>query len=211
MTKPPEEGEIWEWRAFGRVSDSLAAKVRAYPIRMGLSDFRGEDIYLVAPNSDQNVKLRLYTSGWLLKLKRLVETRRGPFELYKESAEFTHRFPVSRNALEDAARLLEVEPPEAVLSIASFDEENFVRALAESSPAVVETRVSKRRSQYQFDNGWLELADVTFLTYKVQSISIHSPDLEVVEEMVKRLQPGGELEPMNYIEACRRWGATASY
>jgi hypothetical protein len=206
MTKPPEEGEIWEWRAFGRVSDSLAATVRAYPIRLGLSDIRGEDIYLVAPHSDQNVKLRLYPSGWILKLKLLLETKPGPFELYKESAEFTHRFPVSLNALEDAARLLEVGPPKAVLSIASLNEEAFVRALAESSPSVVETRVSKRRSQYQFENGWLELADVTFPTHTVQSISIHSPDIDVVREMMTRLRPGDEMEPMNYIDACRLWG-----
>ena len=206
MTKPPEEGEIWEWRAFGPISERLAAEVRAYPIRLGLSDFRGDDIYLVAPRSDQNVKLRRYTSGWVLKLKLLFETRPGSFELYNESAEFTYRFPVSLDTLEEAARLLEVKLPDALLSTATFIEEDFVKALAKSSPAAAETRVSKRRSQYQFENGWLELADVNFATQRVQSISIHSPDLEVVIEMVDRLHPGDEMEPMNYIEACRRWG-----
>jgi len=206
MTKPPEEGEIWEWRAFGPISERLAAEVRAYPIRMGLSDFRGDDIYLVPPRSDQNVKLRRYTSGWVLKLKLLFETRPGSFELYNESAEFTYQFPVSLGTLKEAARLLEVKLPDADLSTATFIEEDFVKALAESSPTVAETRVSKTRSQYQFENGWLELADVTFAKHDVQSISIHSPDIEVVKEMVNRLQPGDELEPMNYIEACRRWG-----
>lgn len=206
MTKPAEEGEIWEWRAFGHISERLAAEVRAYPIRLGLSDFRGDDIYLVAPRSDQNVKLRRYTSGWVLKLKLLFETRPGSFELYNESAEFTYQFPVSLDTLKEAARLLEVKLPDAVLSTATFIEEDFVKAFAESSPTVAETRVSKRRSQYQFENGWLELADVTFAKHNVQSISIHSPDIEVVKKMVKRLQPGDELEPMNYLEACRRWG-----
>ncbi|MEK6322057.1 MAG: hypothetical protein AABN33_10270 [Acidobacteriota bacterium] len=206
MTKQPEEGEIWEWRAFGPISQSLAAEVRAYPVRLGVSDLRGEDIYLVSPHSDQNVKLRRYASGWVLKLKQLFETTPRPFELYNESAEFTYRFPVSRDTLEEAARLLRVKLPGPVLSTASFIEEDFVKALAESSPAVTETRVSKKRSQYQFENGWLELADVTFATSEVQSISIHSPDIHVVKEMVNRLQPGDELEPMNYIEACRRWG-----
>ncbi|MEK6284697.1 MAG: hypothetical protein AABO57_03050 [Acidobacteriota bacterium] len=206
MTKSPEEGKIWEWRAFGPISKSLAAKVRAYPIRLGLSDLRGEDIYLVAPHSDQNVKLRRYVSGWVLKLKLLFETRPGLFELYNESAEFTYPFPVSLDRLKDAARLLSVELPESVLSTASFSEEDFVKALAASSPAVAETRVTKRRSQYQFENGWLELAKVTFATHKVETISVHSRDIEVVSEMVNRLQVAGELEPMNYIEACRRWG-----
>lgn len=206
MTKPPEEGEIWEWRAFGPISERLATEVRAYPIRLGVSDFRGDDIYLVAPRSDQNVKLRRYTSGWVLKLKLLFETRPGSYELYNESAEFTYGFPVSLATLEEAARLLEVELPGALLSTAAFIEEDFVKALAGSSPTVAETKVSKRRSQYQFENGWLELADVNFAKHNVQSISIHSPDIEVVKEMVNRLRPGDELEPMNYIEACRRWG-----
>jgi len=128
------------------------------------------------------------------------------FKLYNESAEFTYGFLVSLDTFEEAARLLEVKLPGALLSTASFIEEDFVKALAESSPTVAETKVSKRRSQYQFENGWLELADVNFAKHNVQSISIHSPDIEVVKEMVSRLQPGDKLEPMNYIEACRRWG-----
>src|SRR4030095_2731655 len=206
MTKAPEEGEIWEWRAFGPISAQLAAQVRTHPVRRGVSDFRGDDIYLVAPRSDQNVKLGRYTSGWLLKLKLLFETRPGSFELYNESAEFTYVFPVSLDTLEEAAQLLEVKLPDAVLSGVAFIEEDFVKALADSLPAVVETKVSKIRSQYQFENGWLELADVTFAKHSIQSISIHSPDLNVVKQMVDRLQPGDELEPMNYIGACRRWG-----
>lgn len=206
MTKPPEEGRIWEWRAFGRITETLATKVRAYPIRLGLSDLRGDDIYLVAPHSDQNVKLRRYTSGWVLKLKLLFETKTGPFELYNESAEFTHHFPVTLDRLKDAARLLGVTLPVAALSIGAFAETEFVKAMAESSPAIAESRVSKKRSQYQFENGWLELADVKFATRDVQSLSVHSSDIEVVREMLERLQLSDELEPMNYIEACRRWG-----
>ncbi len=206
MTKRPEEGRIWEWRAFGRISETLASKVRAYPIRLGLSDLRGDDIYLVAPHSDQNVKLRLYASGWVLKLKLLFETHLKPFELYNESAEYTYHFPVALNTLRDAARLLGTALPLAALSIGTFAEAEFVKTLAESSPPVVESRVSKRRAQYQFEDGWVELADVKFATRATQSISLHSPEIEIVREMLTRLQLGDELEPMNYIEACRRWG-----
>jgi hypothetical protein len=88
----------------------------------------------------------------------------------------------------------------------SFTDDEFVRALVASSPAVSETRVLKQRSQYQFNGGWLELADVSVGSHRVQSISIHSPDIDVVKSMLKELQPGDELEPMNYIAACRRWG-----
>ena len=204
MTKPPEEGRIWEWRAFGQVSETLDAKVRAYPVRF--SDLRGDDIYLISPLSDQNVKLRSYARGWVLKLKLLFETKAAPFELYDESSEFTYQFPVALDRLKDAARLLGVTLPVGAHSFDRLNDEEFVKALVESSPAVSKTRVSKRRSQYQFEKGWLELADVKFPTRDIQSVSVHSSEIEVVKEMIERLQPGDELEPMNYIEACRRWG-----
>ena len=62
------------------------------------------------------------------------------------------------------------------------------------------------RDRYRFENGWLELAEVKFASRDTQSISIHSPDVEAVKAMLDQLQPGNELEAMNYIEACRRWG-----
>lgn len=205
MTKSPEEGRIWEWRAFGRIDDELANKVRAYPIRLGIKDVQWEDLYLVSPKNDQNIKLRRYAGSWVLKFKLLFETRPGSFELYVESAEFTYRFPAQLATLRDAARLLEVTLPEPTRS-ESFTDDEFIHALVESSPAVVETRVLKQRSQFQFNGGWLELADVTVGSHRVQSISIHSPEIDVVKSMLNELQPGDELEPMNYIAACRRWG-----
>jgi hypothetical protein len=206
MTKPPEEGKIWEWRAFGRIDDELARKVRAHPIRLGVKDLFGGDIYLVSPLSDQNVKLRKYSGGWLLKFKLLLETRPGGFELYKETAEFTYPFPISFDTLKEAARLLTIKLPDNVLTVEKFSEEEFVRTLAQSSPPALETRVSKRRSQYQFENGWVELTDVEFKTARVQSLSVNSREIETVKRMLSQLEPGDELEPMNYIEACRRWG-----
>lgn len=206
MTKPSEEGKIWEWRAFGRIDDELARKVRAYPIRFGIEDLRGEDVYLVSPLSNQNVKLRKYSGGGLLKFKLLLETRPEGFELYKETAEFTYPLPISFDTLKEAARLLAIKLPDNVLTVEKFSEEEFVQTLARSSPPALETRVSKRRSQYQFENGWVELADVEFKTTRVQSLSIHSPEIETVKRMLSQVEPGNELEPMNYIEACRRWG-----
>jgi hypothetical protein len=52
----------------------------------------------------------------------------------------------------------------------------------------------------------LELADVKFATRTIQSVSVNAFDIEIVKEMLARLKPGDDLEPMNYVEACRRWG-----
>jgi hypothetical protein len=206
MTKPEEEGKIWEWRAFGRIHDDLAARVRAYPIRFGITDIRGEDLYLVSPKNDQNVKLRRYAGGWVLKFKLLLETEPGGFELYQESAQFSYRLPVTLDEVKAAAELLAVELAEHDPTTERFGEQAFVNLLVTSAPPAQETRVSKRRSQYRCGAGWIELADVEFETCEVQSISLHSQHIDEVREMLKSLQPGEELETMSYIEACRRWG-----
>ena len=86
-----------------------------------------------------------------------------------------------------------------------FDFEKLINALAESSPSIVDTSVSKIRSQFAFENGWFELADVDFEQCSTQSVSVNSRDLEVVKEVTKQLETG-KLEVMNYVEACRRWG-----
>jgi hypothetical protein len=206
MTKAPEEGKIWEWRAFGRISKSLAARVLAYPIRMGLGDLRCQDVYLVSSTSDQNVKLRDQPSGCFLKFKLLLAKEENAIELYRESARFTHRFPVSVAHLKEAARLLGVTLPKDIKGPATFDEAALVQTLVGSSPPVKKIKVRKRRAQYQFAGGWLEMADVRFARNRVQSISIHSPDIEVVKAVLGRLKVGDEMEGMNYIEACRQWG-----
>lgn len=206
MTKASEEGKIWEWRAFGHINKELAARIFAYPIRMGLSDLRCEDIYLVSPSSDQNVKLREYPAGLFLKFKLLVATKPCAIELYRESARFTHKFPVRFEHLEEAARLLEVTLPETAEGFKTFDDDSLIQMLVTSAPPAIKIKVRKRRSQYQFAGGWLEMADVEFARSRVQSVSIHSTDVEVVEGMLKRLGITDEMEPMNYIEACRRWG-----
>ncbi|MCI0489621.1 MAG: hypothetical protein L0229_23785 [Blastocatellia bacterium] len=204
--KPPEEGEIWEWRAFGRIPHRLAALVRARPIRMGVSDHTGEDVYLISPASDHNVKLRRSEGRWILKFKLLLATAQRSIELYRESASLIYNFPTGRNIIEEAASLLCTELPASVAPAASFEAEEFVEAMAGCSPPVVKIEAVKVRSQFQFELGWVELAHVRFSRHLTQSLSIHSPHVEAVEEMLDTLRPGPELEAMNYVEACRRWG-----
>jgi len=207
MSKSPEEGKIWEWRAFGKLSEALITRVRSHPVRMGLVNIRGEDLYLISPVSDQNIKLRRSSNGWILKFKLLFETRTAPFELYSESAEMTYTLPVTIDKLKEAARLLATRLPPAIHdSDEQFDMDDFVSALKESSPSIIETTVSKVRSQFSFENGWLELADVEFERLTTQSVSVHSLELDVIKEMAKQIESGEHLEVMNYVEACRRWG-----
>jgi hypothetical protein len=205
MAKAPEEGEIWEWRAFGRVDEKLASQILAHPIRMGIHNHRGIDLYLISEASDQNVKLRKWGAEWLLKLKLLVDKAQRAIELYSESSTTVYGFPISADQLQFAARLLGVHPKTSP-DKNSFTDEEFINALVSSSPPATRVEVSKMRSQFDFDGGWVELAHVTFPAKTVQSLSIHSPDRATVERILDSFEPGAELEAMNYVEACRRWG-----
>jgi hypothetical protein len=116
-----------------------------------------------------------------------------------------YEFPVSIGQLEFAARLLGINL--RATGNNDFSAREFVDALKSASPPALEVKVSKKRSQYSFDRGWVEIAQVSFPATHVQSLSIHSNERDAVEEMLDLLEPGPELEVMNYVEACRRWGS----
>lgn len=204
MTKPPEEGQIWEWRAFGNISHQTAAQVESLAIRNGIRDLPLTDIYLIPPVSEQNVKLRLADRGWVLKFKLLLEKQQDGIELYHETARWTFAFPIGLTTMQQAARLLAVTLPEAVLRHERFTQKQMIAALRAATPAVVRVETKKVRSQYQFEGGWLEIADVDFGSRQIQSLSLHSPNIEVVKRMIKQLHPDNSLTVMNYVEACRR-------
>ena len=205
MTKAPEEGNIWEGRAFGQISDQLAARVTAHPIRLGVNNARGRDIYFISPTSDQNVKLRPSDWGPYLKFKRLLEKRFDAFELYSESAQQTFGFPIPRVILLEAALLLETSPPAWTGAQEIFTEAEVTNALAQSAPQIPRIEVSKVRSQFKAGDGWIEMADVECNGQRAQTLSLHAERIEVVKGLLRQLAPNSQLEPRNYVEQCRRW------
>ena len=204
MTKPPEEGQIWEWRGFGHIGRHITAQVETLPICNRVRDIAGTDIYLISPTSDQNIKLRLTDKGWVLKFKLLLAKRDDGIELYHETARWTYAFPLSAAVTKEAARLLDVTLPDAALAADAFTEAESVAALRAATPAVISVETRKVRSQYQLDGGWLEIANVDFGSRQTQSLSLHSPDVAVVERMIEQFHPDNSLTVINYVEACRR-------
>jgi hypothetical protein len=204
--KPPEEGIIWEWRAFGRLDPKLESKIRALPIRNGLVDHADEDVYLVSPASDQNVKLRKLGESWVLKFKELIEKGADCIELYREGQDTVFGFPVTRGAIETAAALLNTKLPGQLSSTDRFSREELVNVLAVSSPEIRSLDVPKVRSQFLIDGGWVELAEAIFPRGNIQTLSVHSFQRAIVEQNLEFLEPGGQLSVMNYIDACRKWG-----
>lgn len=209
MNKPAEEGKIWEWRAFGKISKKLLKKIEAYPMRRDpvgrpLANLIGQDLYFVSPVSEHNIKLRKSIgSAWILKFKLLLDSKSDAVELYHESNKKTFRFPVKPRIIKETAALLNVELPEGKL--AKMNALKFIKVFAQTSPSIVLILVGKVRSQYQMPEGWIEIADITFPKKRTQSISLHAFRRSDVEKMLDLLQPGGKLKVMNYLEACRKW------
>ncbi|MFL6274625.1 MAG: hypothetical protein ACJ74G_05375 [Blastocatellia bacterium] len=205
MGKPPEEGQIWEWRGFGQISRETSAIVETLPIRNGIRDLTGTDLYLISPTSEQNVKLRLTEKGWVLKFKLLLDKQPDGIELYHESARWTFAFPVTLTTIQLAARLLDVTVPDDALYGDSFDSDHALAFLGQATPALVQVGTKKVRSQYNLAGGWVEVANVVFGKRQVQSLSLHSVNVEAVERMIEQVHPDGGLTAMNYVEACRRY------
>jgi hypothetical protein len=211
MIKAPEEGEIWEWRAFGRLNAQLKEQIEARPMRLDpsgnpLANIIGQDLYLISPSSDHNIKLRKSFGGdWVLKFKLLLKTEARLIELYHESEKKSFRFPVSSRVVEETAQLLNVTLSESKRQDEKLTDAQFLNVFAQAMPALLQVSVGKIRSQYQFANGWVELADVRFPQAHLQSISLHAFALEGIEAMLNELQIDDQFEAMNYLEACRRW------
>jgi hypothetical protein len=206
MKKPPEEGKIWEWRAFGSLSRELLARVNSFPLRAGIVGRPEYDIYLISPTNDNNIKLRELDGRYVLKLKPLLEAGADAIELYQESLDMVYDFAVAKSVFDRVCSLLETAPAGDLSAIQSFGEEGFTRALSTCRPPIKRVEVSKTRSQFVVRNGWVELADMIFPRKTTQSISVHSFEKEVISRALEDLKVPNALKAMNYVQACRLWG-----
>jgi hypothetical protein len=193
-SKPAEEGWFWEWRTFGEPPDSVVRVVEAHEVR-GEAGVEGEDLYLVAAATDQNVKLRDET----LKLKPLLVRLDGGFELYEEARRLVFAFPLDAEAVRMAASLLGLVP-------AAEEAEDAAALVDALGREVRRVAVRKRRTQYAIGDGWAEIADLEFPAGRVRSLGIQSSSLGETRRIRALLDPKGALEPTNYVEACRIWG-----
>jgi hypothetical protein len=209
--KAPEEGYVWEWRAFGKLQKTLIEEIKAQPVRIDdngnpLRDILGQDLYLISSTSEHNIKLRkAIGSDWALKFKLLVASEARAIELYQESSKKFYRFPITQAVVEETAELLNVALPESFAAGDKITADDFVQILKDSTPAVAAILVGKSRSQYQFASGWVELAEITFPKHRTQSISLHAFERQGLETLLAQLPVDDDLEVMNYLEACRRW------
>jgi hypothetical protein len=194
--KASEEGWFWEWRTFGPRPEFAAEVLEGTAIR-GSANLICVDEYFISTNTDQNVKLR----GSQLKLKPLLARLPDGIELYEESARLLFEIPIDAEGITKAASLLGVDIPE----VDGGERDAIVPALA-SAPGVSFITVRKRRTQYALGDGWAELAELEFPSGPTWSLGVQSPSIQETRRLRDLLDPEGALEPMGYVEACRRWG-----
>src|SRR5262249_19595037 len=177
-----------EWRAFGRLNPELLAKVNTLPLRAGIVGRPEFDTYLISPSTDNNIKLRDLDGRSVLKLKPLLESRADAIELYHESIDMIYEFPVAKSVFDRVCLLLGTGPAGDFSSIQSFGAEGLIRTLSTCRPPVNTVQVSKTRSQFVVQSGWVELADMLFPRKRTQSISIHSYQSQVVKRTLEDLK-----------------------
>jgi hypothetical protein len=191
--KQGEEGWFWEWRAFGELPDAVVSAVESHELR-GEPCIEGEDLYLVSPWTEQNVKLR----GESLKLKPLLARLADGLELYEETERLVFAPPMHPDAIAKAASLLGVH-------VATGAQLGRDELLGLFGPDVLRVPVRKRRTQYTVGDGWVELADLEFGSVSGRSLGIQSSSLAETRRIRSLVDPARELTAMNYVEACRRW------
>ena len=182
----------------------MAEKIRTNPVRFGILDDLYEDSYLISPESNGNVKLRQSAGTWILKLKYLIEAQPGGIELYRENPALVCEFPVTPERIGEAARLLKVGLQDDFTGGRYlFTREQFLDILSVSNPPVKLVTLPKTRSQFKYDEGWIELASVKFPHGQEQTISVNAYNLSVVQMILQDIKPGPGLRVMNYVDACR--------
>ena len=205
MPKRTEEGDYWEWRAFGRIEERIRVYARSHPVRMGVLERPEHDIYLVSPANDQNLKLRKDGANWVLKVKVLLNKVGPGTELYREDPAQVFGFPLSPETVESAAALLAIRPPDEPCLANPVNVDDFKRIMTGATPPVRAVEVFKIRSQYAINDGWLELASVEFPRNTTDSIAIQAAEISVLQRSVAAFAPDQNLVEMNYVEACRIW------
>lgn len=198
--KPTEEGLFWEWRTFGALPDRVARTLARCEVR-GAPDMVNEDLYFVSRLTGQNVKLRKHVDQ--LKLKPLLARLDDGVELYEESARWTYQLPAPPGAVAAAAAFLGL----GLEASEPWSAERLRAAFKVRGGVVQAVAVRKRRTQYSLGGGWAELADLDFPSVSVRTLGLQSPSLAETRRMRDLLDPDRSLAAVNYVEACRRWGA----
>lgn len=171
----------FEYRVFAPDLGALRARLAASGMeREGDAEEAREEVYLLGPREDRNVKIR----AGAVDVKALRE-RRGALERWEPSlrAPLPVPGPWVREALAESLGLERLDAPRAC-----YDRETLLDEIRAREPAVRAVRVHKTRER--FSTGGL-LAEFTRIRgedgLRLHSVALESEDPEVLGSWVRRL------------------------
>ena len=176
----------WEWRTFGDSFGDADDRFAGLPPG-GVQE--SDEIYLLSPTGDQNVKVR----DRLMDIKTLEKVNPHGLEQWKPVMKSS--FPLATGEVEKVFRTLGVAPPP--LARSDYSLEQFVKELAEPGQRLRVVEVHKKRARYKIDGCMSERTEVIADGRKTHTVAIESEDPARVIATVRKLGLDG-FENINY-------------
>jgi hypothetical protein len=219
-------GKHWEWRGFGRVSDSFRTGFEQLPLKFQPPWDDTKDEYVWIPGVQINVKLRSGGQQQGLKLKRFVSKDRDLELWFEDPKELFPFSTLDASALQGVGAILGISLPAPT---APPTRETVLDALLRASPTPVIVTISKRRQTRVRDQELqVELAEIIEVTVNGAPVPVQMPLFSVaiengvdltgadrrrleaarddVDTLVNALQlRGGTLRTMNYLQIIGEW------
>lgn len=181
----------WEWRTFGTDFGGSETLVLAHTRGIRRSD----EIYLVSPRPDVNVKIR----DGSLDVKCLQRTDANGLEQWAPT--FKDRFPVDASVAAAVLALWHIRPID--LSGTEYGQAAFLALIAQTMPTVAAVEVSKQRHGGEIDGCLVEVADLKIDGRAQRTVAIEGDAPDRVLALVRTLGLD-RFENVNYVRALQR-------
>ena len=181
----------WEWRTFGAAFGAADARFAALePREVQESD----EVYLLAPRSDVNVKVR----DALMDIKTLLHVDAAGLEQWRPVMKGA--FPLPAAEVEKICAALEVAAP---ARRDTYTLQQLQDELTQPSRGVHIARVHKKRRRYQIDACTAEMTDVTADGLPTRTVAIEFEDAARVLAAVRAMGLDG-FENISYPRGLKR-------
>jgi hypothetical protein len=136
-------GLHWEWRGFGTLDDEVLDRLSDLAFPSGAQEII--DRYIWTPHTRVNLKVRSWSGGRSLKLKRPVDVDpESGLELWAEHPDDDHQFPL---APQTAAAILAELGLASPVPVGSVDEAELVESIERAAADTRVVLVRKQRSR----------------------------------------------------------------
>jgi hypothetical protein len=182
----------WEWRAFGQGFGAAEGRILA----VAGEERRTEEIYLISPWSDLNVKIR----DGHLDVKSLVRTNASGLEQWQPVLK--EKFPIGASTV--AALLVDWHmEPTPIASDRKFSQIRLLSLLGDVAPEIAIIPVAKRRRTGELSGCVIEIGWLEAEGQLMETLAIESEDATRVTALLEMLGLDA-LDNVNSVSELRR-------